>query len=1654
MQKCSFTKRVLVWCLVILQCMWMLTPTDVFAFSCSDLGNPEDGGFNCTDAENGIDVTTLRDVTLNLPNFNSAANTQNIFNLKNGNFTVNAQEAFIGGSYVIKDGILSIFSASGLHILDTADFRFENGSLLAAAGNMNKITGKIDATGFVLNEGKFHGTGDVAFVGKAVENKGTIDLPANRVFLGAGKVLTVGLSGDNLVSVVVDEAVGANEGILDFKGNPIKNQIENSGNIKGHKITLNAKGVDSVFEKAINLKGEIKAVDVRINKDGVAEFISQGELELIARDDIYSKAILDASKIKIRTDGDIDMMGVTKAKEMDEQGASFQIGGKYFVESGKHDNADQAITYAADTIFNGIIQDDENIVIGAGVTVTLAGSSSLIADSDAGTDGIVGNEKDGTGSILMSEGSKIIGGGFNLTFAGSGQSILREITGVDDLTFNAQTAGARFTLFRGVDINGDLKVNSGAIFDGTFSTIVRGGDVTGDGVINMTGGIFEVFGGGQFGGSQDWNFNQLQFGDGESEGATYKTGTNDITIGQDWIINESHTLFGGANTWDVTWRGGVLKDIAQIATGQLFSLAVSSVEGFVYSWGYNEFGQLGDGTTETRLTPVKVKGLGGIGFLSGVKSVRLGTSHALALMNDNDQTVVSWGSNVYGQLGNNSAMGEENHSATAVQVLGLDGATPLAGVKDISAGRNHSLALLQNKTMVAWGKNEFGQLGDGINDDSNIAVQVKNFNGSGALTNVAAISAGGNHSLALLADAETTVVAWGKNDVGQLGDGTNDDSNLPVYVKGFGEAEHLTNVTAISAGRHHSLALLENTGVAAWGGNAVGQLGDGTFDDSNVPLRVQGVNGVGLLTGVKSIAAGGTFSLALLLNKTVAAWGENSSGQLGEGTEDEQSAPVLVKAKGGSGNLSDVKMVAAGYEHGLALLEDGGVLGWGGNYYGTIGDGTNTNRVTPVETYSPLNLGIVRLTDIIQVAASRDFTLALRAFDGAVFSWGHNGDGSNRLGEGANTDRFTPVRVRGVGGVDYLIGAKSIAAGAYHGLAIVEVGGISKVVSWGDNQSGQLGDNTLDSRDTTGYVKGINGIGDLQGVHAISAGAYHNLGLMDDGSVVAWGLNDSGALGDGSTDLRAAPVQVIGLDGSEGNKATAIAAGAYHSLALIEDETVLSWGSNEFGQLGNNTEMGEDNYSDTPVQVVGLDGETPLEGVKALAAGARSYHSLALLENGAVLAWGLNDAGQLGNDSDEDSASPVQVAGLDGSLGAPKATAIAVGGYHSLALLEDSSVASWGANWFGELGDNTTDDSATFVQMKDAEGEILTGVRGLAAGDYHSFTLFEEGTLSGIGANYYGQLGNNSTAAASLLPVSPGTLVFSPFLRGIIEGVTYGTFNAEQSTVSYSGDVVIGGQSVATRLADGDYFNLVLKNKVEEYVIRGAHAALKDIDKITRGKLTISGQERIVPVIDKASQGTRKWDRMNEVHNLFFGKERGAQSLFTMLFGGADRANALRLNTGVNNFEISPADFGGEQGVEEFRKAIFSATPKPLGERKDESISGKTGTAFSKITGSVKVVAQDGMIYDAKEGMNLQKGDQVWTGAGAKVELATEDGKNVVTVKENSAVSVDKNAADETSAPQDLLQIAFGQVSVVISGSADGSSFAVQTPTGISGQRG
>ena len=350
---------------------------------------------------------------------------------------------------------------------------------------------------------------------------------------------------------------------------------------------------------------------------------------------------------------------------------------------------------------------------------------------------------------------------------------------------------------------------------------------------------------------------------------------------------------------------------------------------------------------------------------------------------------------------------------------------------------------------------------------------------------------------------------------------------------------------------------------------------------------------------VTAITAGGSSTCALTSAGGLKCWGSNRNGQLGTGKTTASPSPVNVV-----GFTSGAIAVAVGFhDHACALTSGGGVKCWGYNGSGQLGNGTTTNSSVPVQ--------VSGLTSGVTAIAAGDFHSCALTSGGGVKCWGHNGEG--QLGSGSGNSR-TPVDVLGL-----TSGAIAIAAGALHTCALTSGGGVK---CWGANSFGQLGNGTTANSSTPVDPSGL-----ASSISAIAAGSSHTCALTSGGGVKCWGFNSHGELGNGSITRSTVPIDVSGLAGG----ATAVAAGVFHTCALLSAGAVKCWGSNASGQLGSGS-----GNSRSPADVVGVAG-----GASAISAG--SAHTCALTSSGGAKCWGANYYGQLGNGTRTNSRVPVDV---------------------------------------------------------------------------------------------------------------------------------------------------------------------------------------------------------------------------------------------------------------------------------------------------------------------------------------------------------------------------------------------------------------------------
>jgi len=370
------------------------------------------------------------------------------------------------------------------------------------------------------------------------------------------------------------------------------------------------------------------------------------------------------------------------------------------------------------------------------------------------------------------------------------------------------------------------------------------------------------------------------------------------------------------------------------------------------------------------------------------------------------------------------------------------------GVHTIAAGEYHTVVLRPDGTLWAWGLNSSGELGNGTYTNANTPQRI------GSDTNWLTVAAGLYHSVALRADG--TLWTWGRNDQGQLGIGTFSPS-FPDTSSGTNTPQRIgtnANWQAISAGREHTVALRADGTLWTWGQNRFGQLGIGTFSPSfpDTPSGTNTPQQVGSETNWQAVAAGHDHTVALRTDGTLWAWGVNSSGQLGIGTFTTNGSVGISTPQRIESN-TNWQVVAAG-SHTVALRVDGTLWAWGPNSFGQLGNGTNTKTNTPQRIGNETNW---------QAVAASDHTVALRA-DGTLWAWGRNYEG--QLGIGT----FSTNSPRGMNTPQRVGTATNWQAAVEVQRHTVALRADGTLWAWGANDSGQLGIGTF----TVTVPRGLN----------------------------------------------------------------------------------------------------------------------------------------------------------------------------------------------------------------------------------------------------------------------------------------------------------------------------------------------------------------------------------------------------------------------------------------------------------------------------------------------------------------------------------------------------------------------------------------------------
>lgn len=368
-----------------------------------------------------------------------------------------------------------------------------------------------------------------------------------------------------------------------------------------------------------------------------------------------------------------------------------------------------------------------------------------------------------------------------------------------------------------------------------------------------------------------------------------------------------------ANGMEIFYSGFENSSRQTISSGTGHSCAIGR-QGALFCWGLNDFGQIGDGTTENRLNPTQVTAIG-----LGVKEVSVGAKHTCALTSAGG--VKCWGANEsilfgpHGQLGN----GTTKDSPLPVDVLGLT-----SGVMSIGVGSFHSCAIQANGSAYCWGANFSGQLGDGTLVDRSIPVAVVDLAGAKL------VRGGGGHTCALTTGG--SVRCWGYNGDGAVGDGTTTNRQVPTQVSGLA-----SGVADLAVLFYHSCALKQTGALVCWGDNAFGEIGDGTNTDRPVPTNPSGLN-----TGVLAIGSGSNAAHSCATSGGIVyCWGLNDNAQIDNSRVNRVKPIAIASAPTTASELS------TGIMHACSRTTNDQLWCWGNNFSGQLGDGTGIGYLWP-----------------------------------------------------------------------------------------------------------------------------------------------------------------------------------------------------------------------------------------------------------------------------------------------------------------------------------------------------------------------------------------------------------------------------------------------------------------------------------------------------------------------------------------------------------------------------------------------------------------------------------------------------------------------------------------------------------------------------------
>ncbi|MNJ98463.1 Regulator of chromosome condensation (RCC1) repeat protein [compost metagenome] len=686
--------------------------------------------------------------------------------------------------------------------------------------------------------------------------------------------------------------------------------------------------------------------------------------------------------------------------------------------------------------------------------------------------------------------------------------------------------------------------------------------------------------------------------------------------------------------------------------------------------------------------PAKSKNEGSIVYNSttGVLSLCDGTNWTTITnipSNTPANYAAAWGANPNGLLGN---LEQSGSNSTPARLNSFDLST--TKWKHVDTGTAHSCGLRDDGKIFCWGYGNNGQLGYGSNGMNMLLPIALSTTGGWNNQIWSQLSVGMRHTCAIrLVDGQ--LFCWGYNYRGELGDGSTSQRNAPVPLSST-DGWNAYSWKYVSAGSNQTCAIRSDNQLFCWGNNAHGQLGDGTTNNSNVPVAVSSTSG-----GVDSwiqVTVGSNQTCAIRSDGRLFCWGLNTSHQLGDGTATTSSIPVAVTSPSGGVDLwKHVSNRSA--DHACAIRSDDKLFCWGMGSYGRLGNGGSSNLSVPTAVSpSPDGGSSWKKVDV------QEYSACAIAMDDKMFCWGHNGYG--QLGKGDTSDAVVPASLQAAGGWDTQLW-KQVAAGI-HACALRSD---DRIFCWGNNSAGELGTGSTSNSSFPVNLQNTSGWSS-QSWKKISSSVTHSCGIRYDGRLACWGSNAYGNFGDGTTQDSSIP-RVVGSQTWKQVTATS----QIFTCAIRSDDQLFCTGRNTSSQLGN----GGTTQSASFVPVNSPSGGTDLW--KQVSIGY--LHACAIRSDDRLFCWGSGSL--VGDGGSANKSTPTPVTSPSGGTDLWKQ--VSAGNSHTCAIRTDNKLFCWGTNSNGQLGAGDTVDSLVPKELSSTGAWNEQTWKQVSAGSYHNCAI-------------------------------------------------------------------------------------------------------------------------------------------------------------------------------------------------------------------------------------------------------------------------------------------------------------------------------------------